>query len=43
MRFVVLNNKNVSYLDLSGGLHITSSKLDYANYDQFAPNFDMRP
>ena len=24
-----------------GGLHMTSSKHDYANYDQFAPNFDM--
>ena len=22
-----------------GGLHMTSSKHDYANYDQFAPNF----
>ena len=24
-----------------GGLHTTSSKHDWANYDQFAPNFDM--
>ena len=24
-----------------GGLHMTSSKHDYASYRQFAPNFDM--
>ena len=24
-----------------GGLHMTSSKNDNANYGQFAPNFDM--
>ena len=24
-----------------GGLHMTSSKDDYASYDQFTPNFDM--
>ena len=24
-----------------GGLHMTSPRHDYANYDQFAPNFNM--
>ena len=24
-----------------GGLHVTSSKRDNANYDRFVPNFDM--
>ena len=24
-----------------GGLHVTSSKHDYRNYDRFLPNFDL--
>ena len=30
-----------NYLSTIGGLHMTSSKHNDANYDQFAPNFDM--
>ena len=33
--WLVYNNANYNI----GGLHITSSKHDYANYDQFAPIF----
>ena len=30
-----------SLVDKIGGLHMTSPKHDYANYDQFGLNFDM--
>ena len=36
-RNVVRNVNNFAI----GGLQMTSSKHDYANYDQFAPNFDV--
>ena len=42
---LILNIRNTWKPDLKVfpicGMHMTSSKHDYADYDQFAPNFDM--
>ena len=37
---VIFMKKNLYFTSHIGGLHLTTSKYDYANYDQFSSNFD---